>query len=137
MLQGLFKRFSGLAYDVTIGLIREYKKTTIDLAKIEFATMYVKAIKLIRRECMISTLIVFGVVIFANAMGVVQVAVLLYAPWSVPGRIAAALSLGIVTSILPLVIVLRLFSEKRWMEMTHADEITRKAVDGYQSNGSE
>ena len=135
MMHSVLKKLSGIAYDVTVGLLQQYKRTTMDLAKIELATYYVKAVKLIRQECLISTLILFGVIIFASAIGVIQMAILLYAPWKVPGRIAAALFLGIACSVAPLLIVLRFFSQKRWMAITKADEFIARAMDGTSSDG--
>ena len=62
MMHSVLKKLSGIAYDVTVGLLQQYKRTTMDLAKIELATYYVKVVKLIRQECLISTLILFGVI---------------------------------------------------------------------------
>lgn len=134
MISGIFKRFGAIAYEVSVGLFKEYKKTTTELAKIELASYYVRAIKVVRQECMISTMIIFGAIIYANALGVIQVAILLYAPWSVPFRILWALVFGIVASAIPLFIALRFFSEERWMKVTKADEFIAKAMES--SNGS-
>lgn len=133
MIQGLLKKFSGVLYGATVGLLQQYKRKTIDLAKIELATYYVQVIKLIRQECLIFTLILFGIIIFANVMVVIQAAILLYAPWSVPARIAVALTFGLACSIFPLLIVLRFFSQKRWMEVTKADEIIANVMNGSQN----
>jgi hypothetical protein len=128
MISGIFKRFGAMAYDVSVGLFKEYKKTTTELAKIELASYYVRAIKVVRQECMISTMIIFGAIIYANALGVIQVAILLYAPWSVPYRIVSALGFGIIASAIPLFISLRFFSEERWLKVTKADEFIAKAM---------
>lgn len=128
MIQGLFNRFGAIAYDVTVGLFKEYKRTTTELAKIELASYYVKAIKIIRQECMISTLIIFGAIIFANVLGVIEMAILLYAPWSAPYKILAALVFGVIGFSIPLVVALRFFSEERWLRVTKADEFIAKAM---------
>jgi hypothetical protein len=129
MIDGFLKKFGTILYGATVGLLQQYKKTTLDLAKIEIAAYYVRAIKIIRQEVMISILIIFGVIIFANVLGVVQMAILLYAPWGVPLKITAALVFAVTCSLVPLAVVLRFFSEKRWMEITKADEIVAKAMD--------
>jgi hypothetical protein len=128
MISGIFRRFGAIAYDASVGLFKEYKKTTTELAKIELASYYVRAIKVVRQECMISTMSIFGVIIYANALGVIQVAILLYAPWTIPFRILAALAFGIIASAIPLFISLRLFSEERWLRVTKADEFIAKAM---------
>ncbi|GEM_PF-1403134 len=130
MIQALLRKVTGVMYDMTVGLLKEYKRTTIDLARIELASAYVRVIKLIRQECLISTLIIFGVIIFANAMLVVQVSILLFTPWSVPLRIFTALAFGVVCAVAPLLVVLRFFSQERWMRITRADEIIARAMEG-------
>jgi hypothetical protein len=134
MIQGLLRKFTGVLYDVTVGLLQQYRRTTIDLARIELATYYVKVVKVIRQEVLISILVIFGVVIFANLLGLIQMSILLYAPWSVPGRIVASAAFTITCAIVPLIVILRLFSQRRWMEITRADEMLSKAV-GSQRNG--
>lgn len=134
MIEGLFKKFTAVLYDVTVGLLQQYKRTTIDLAKIELATLYVKAIKIIRQEILIAILILFGVIIFANLLALIQMAILLYAPWGVPARIAAAATCTVVFALLPLAVILRFFSQSRWMAITKADEMLVKAM-GTETNG--
>lgn len=138
MIHAFVRKFGDVLYDVTVGLLRQYKRTTIDLAKIELASYYVRLVKIVRQECMISILIIFGVIIFTNAVGVVQMSIVLYAPWSVPARILAALAFGIVSAVVPLLIVLRFFSQRRWMEITKADEFMARAMEssGYSTNGA-
>ncbi|HTL69891.1 MAG TPA: hypothetical protein VL404_01225 [Candidatus Eisenbacteria bacterium] len=137
MIQGLLRKLSAVAYDVTVGLLQQYKRTTIGLARIELAALYVRAVKLIRQECMIFTLLLFAMIFLANVFAVIQMAILLYAPWSVPGRIAAAIGFGIVSAVLPLLAVLKFFSEKRWMEMTKAEELIARAMEsGPGTNGT-
>jgi ABC-type multidrug transport system fused ATPase/permease subunit len=130
MIQALVRKLGDLAYDVTVGLLKEYKRTSIDLAKIEVATLYLKIVKFIRQECMISVLIVLGAIMFANIVGVLQMAILFYAPWGIGWRIAVALLVGLVAICIPLAVSLSFFSQRRWMEITKADEMLERAVGG-------
>ncbi|HTL70315.1 MAG TPA: hypothetical protein VL404_03390 [Candidatus Eisenbacteria bacterium] len=137
MIQGLLRKLSGVLYDVTVGLLQQYKRTTIGLARIELATLYVRAVKLLRQECMIFTLLLFAMIFFANVFAVIQMAILLYAPWSVAGRIAAAIGFSVLSAVLPLLAVLKFFSQKRWMEITKAEELIQRAMDaGPGTNGT-
>jgi hypothetical protein len=128
MIQALVRKLGDMAYDVTVGLFKEYKRTSIDLARIEIATMYLKIVKFVRQECMITVLIVLGSIMFANIVGVFQMAILFYAPWGVGWRIAAALALGVIAICIPLVVSLKFFSQRRWMEITKADEMLNRAM---------
>ncbi len=128
MIQGLVRKLGDMVYDVTVGLLKEYKRTSIDLARIEIASMYIKIVKFVRQECMITVLIVLSAIMFANIVGVLQIAILFYAPWGVAWRIAAALVLGIVAICVPLAVSLSFFSQRRWMEITKADEMLSRAM---------
>lgn len=122
------QKLAGLLYDVTVGLVKQYKRTSIDLAKIEIASVYLKVVKAIRQECLTSVWVLFGTIVFINLLGVLEMALLLYAPWPLATRVLAALGLGIVGAFIPLLAVLRFFSEERWMHVTRADELLAKAI---------
>ena len=128
------KRFTDLLYDVSIGLVKEYQKTAVDIAKIEAASFYVKLVQAVRRQCFLSVLVVFGLVVYANVMGILQVALLLYAPWPAVERIGASILLGLLGFLLPFYLILKFFSEERWMKITKADACVSSALE---KNGSE
>lgn len=137
MIQAVLRKLSGVAYDVTVGLLMQYKKTTVDLARIELATLYVRAVKLVRQECLIFTLILGGLIVFANLFAVIEMAILLYAPWGIAGRIVAAMGFGLLCSIAPLLVVLKFYSQDRWLAMTRADQLIERAMDkGPGTNGT-
>ena len=125
----LKKKFTDLLYDISVGLIKDYQKTAVDIAKIEAASFYVKAVRAVRQQCFFMMLVVFGLVFYANVMSVFQIAVLLYAPWPVSGKIAAAIFFGLLGFMIPLIFVLRFFSEERWMKITKADACVTSALE--------
>ena len=129
----LKKKFMDLLYDVSVGLVKDYQKTAVDIAKIEAATFYVKTVRAVRQQCFLMTLVIFGLLVYANALAIFQVALLLYAPWPVSGKIASAALIGVLGFIAPLIFILRFFSEKRWMQVTKADACVAAAVE---RNGS-
>ncbi len=130
----LKKKFTDLLYDVSIGLVKEYQKTAVDIAKIEAASFYVKLVQAVRKQCFLAVLVVFGLIVYANVMGILQVALLLYAPWPVAGKAAASILLGLLGFTPPLYLVLKFFSEERWMKITKADACVSSALE---KNGSE
>lgn len=130
----LKKRFTDILYDVSIGLVKDYQKTAVDIAKIEAASFYVKLVQAVRRQCFLTVLVIFGLIVYANVMGILQAALLLYAPWPVLWKVAASIALGLLSFTLPLCLVLRFFSEERWMKITKADACVSSALE---KNGSE
>lgn len=123
------KKLTGLLYDISVGLVKDYQKTAVDIAKIEAASFYVKAIRAVRQQCLFMTLIIFGLVVYANIMVVLEVALLLYMPWPVWGRILAAAFAGSLGFLAPLAYILQFFSEERWMKITKADACVSSALE--------
>lgn len=124
----LKKKFTGLFYDVSVGLIKDYQKTAVDIAKIEAASFYVKAVRAVRQQCLLMTLVMFGIVVYANVMGILQIALLLYAPWPPAGKISASILMGLLGFIVPLAVILKFFSEERWMKITKAESCVSNAL---------
>ncbi len=125
-------RLMHAGYDASVGLFRQYRRTSVDLAKIEAAKYYLKVIQVMRKQTLASVLSVFGVIVFVNVVGVLQVSILLFAPWSEAGKIAAALFLGVAGAAFPLLFLLRFFSQEKWMKFSNAEEMTEEAL---RSNG--
>ena len=125
----LKNRFTDLLYNVSVGLVKEYQKTAVDIAKIEAASFYVKLVQTVRRQCFLAVLIVFGLVVYANVMGILQAVLLLYAPWPVAGKATASILLGLLGFTFPLYFILKFFSEERWMKITKADTCVSSALE--------
>ena len=129
------KKFTDFAYDISVGLFKQAKKTAVEFAKIRAASFYVKLVRVIRQQTLFFVLIFFGLIVYANVMGILQVAVLFYAPWPVPLKITASVTLGLLGFMAPLFFILRFFSEERWMKITKAEEWVDSALGD--PNGSE
>ncbi len=128
------KKFSSLLYDVSIGLVKQYQKTAVDIAKIQAASFYIKLIRAVRQHTLFFALVFFGMIVYSNLMMVLEIAVLFYAPWPVAGKVLASIALGLLGFMAPLYFILRFFSEERWMKVTKAGEWVEDAL---KSNGSE
>ena len=130
----LREKCTKLLYEVSIGLVKQYQKTAVDIAKIEAASFYVKMVRTVRRQCLFVVLVILGLFVYANVMGVLQVALLFYAPWPVAGKVAASIALGFLGFLTPLFLILKFFSEERWMRITKADVCVAGALN---RNGSD
>ncbi len=128
------KKFSSLLYDVSIGLVKQYRKTAVDIAKIQAASFYIKLIRAVRQHTLFFTLVFFGMIVYSNLMMVLEIAVLFYAPWPPAGKVLASIVLALIGFMTPLFFILKFFSEERWMKMTKAGEWVDEAL---KANGSE
>jgi nitrate reductase gamma subunit len=109
-------------------LIGSYVETTIDLLKIEAAIAYINGIKVTRRLFMVLCALVFCIVIIACGFLIIPIALCMFMPWSPETKAIVAIVFGAVYVLVPLITIVMLLSEKRWMKMTRSDELIRKVL---------
>ena len=123
------KRFKGLLYDATIGLVKNYQDKAIHIAKLQAATFYLQSIQVIRKQCIILCSILFCLAIAAVGIVVVPVAFVLAVPMSVGTKAALLAVLGITYIAVPLVMMNRYMSEERWLEFTKSKELIEELTN--------
>lgn len=109
-------------------LIRSRVETSIDLWKIKAAIAYLNLVKGTRRLFILLCLLVFGVVILACGFIMIPIALCLFMPWSQETKAIVAICFGAAYIILPLLLMLILFSERLWMKLSRADELLRRVL---------
>jgi len=114
------------------GLVRRLFGAEIDsvvsLSKIEAAIVYLNVLKGARRLAIVLCLLVFFVVALACGMLLIPIALCLFMPWSPEVRTIVAASFGAVYLIVPLIVVMALFSQKRWMRVSGAGKLVKAAL---------
>ena len=100
----------------------------LDLAKIEAASLYLRAVRSVRRQCLELALLFFCLGIMAAGFVGVPVAVIFLAPWSTGMKACALGVLGTLYIFTPIFFVVRFFSQKSWMRWTQADPMLSKWV---------
>ncbi len=115
-------KIQGLLYDATFGLLREYQKKTLELVRITAASCYLQGIKGLRQAAIVFFLVTLASVVFAVALVVVPVAVILVLPWPAMQKAAAISVFGLLDIGAALVFLFHLFSEKRWMKITRTEK---------------
>ena len=80
----MLKKFTDLLFDATVGLVREYQRKTVELAKITAATYYLQGIHTLRKHCISLCLVFFSALVLVVTLVVTPVALLMLAPWSIP-----------------------------------------------------
>jgi len=90
-------------------------KTSLYLAKIQAAIVYLKFIKSARHLTMLFFLLAVCAVVLACGFLLVPVALCLFMPWAPLTKAIVAASFGAAYIIIPSIVVLVMFSQKRWL----------------------
>jgi uncharacterized membrane protein len=109
-------------------LIGSEIETSVALIKIRSAIVYLNLVKGTRRMSMLLCLLVFCVVVLACGFLLIPVALCLFMPWPPETKAIVAASFGAAYIIIPLIAVITLFREKRWMKVSKADKLLKEAL---------
>jgi hypothetical protein len=101
---------------------------SLSLVKIRAAIAYVDFIKHARHLTMLLCLLVLCTVVLACGFLVIPVALCLFMPWAPETKAIVAASFGAAYIIIPLITVMRLFSEKLWMKTSKADILLKRVL---------
>ena len=128
--KNLLTRLRGLFFDATYGLFCDYRTKTLELARITAVSVYLNSIKELRKAAITLFAVAMASAVFAMALVVVPVAIVIVSPWEPTVKIVALLVLGLVDMVAGLVILFHLFSEERWMKITRSQEFIDKIMKG-------
>ncbi len=98
------------------------------LCKIRAAVVYQDFIKGARRTAMLACILVLSIVILACGFLLIPVGLCLFMPWAPATKAIVAVSFGAAYIIIPLIVVMALLSEKRWLKMSSADKLMKSAL---------
>jgi hypothetical protein len=105
-------------------------ETSVALFKIDAAITYLNIIKGTRRMAILFCLMVLFVALFTGGFLLIPVALCLFMPWPPETRVIVAASFGSAYILIPLIVVMALFSQKRWMRTSRADKLLNAALKG-------
>ena len=109
--------------------LKSYLESAIELLKIKAVLGYINCIKSVRRIFLLWCFLVFCLVLLAVGLGLVPLALCLFMPWSPQTKAIIAISFGAVYIIVPLIIMLTVFSQKRWMKISGANDLVNNVLD--------
>jgi protein-S-isoprenylcysteine O-methyltransferase Ste14 len=119
---------TGLVREIFRRLIGSEIDASVSLFKIESAIAYLNLIKGTRALARILCMLVVSVIILACGFLLIPVALCLFMPWDSQTRAIVAAAFGAAYLIFPLVAIIVLFSEKRWMKASKADKLVKEAL---------
>jgi nitrate reductase gamma subunit len=113
-------------------LLKRLLGSTIESAfsslKIRAAIVYLNIIKRTRLLAMLICLLVLSVVVLACGFLLIPIALCLFMPWPVETKALVAALFGAAYIIVPVIAVMVLFSQRRWMKVTRADKLLKEAL---------
>lgn len=126
---GFFDRLKSLLYGSTIGLLKDYQNKTLELIRITAATYYLQGMKALREVAMLLAGVLFAVVVLSIAIVVTPIAVIMVSTLSAPIKACLILAVGLAVAGAALLALSNIFSEKRWLELTKANEMVEKILN--------
>ena len=96
--------------------------------KVRAAIVYLNVIKRTRILTMLVCLLVLCVVVLACGFLLIPIALCLFMPWAPETKAIVAASFGAAYIIIPVIVVLVLLSQKRWMKVSHAAQLLKEAL---------
>lgn len=114
--------------DILRPLIGSEIGTSVALFKIQSAIVYLNLIKAARHTSMLFCLLIFCVVILACGFLLIPVALCLFMPWTSETKAIVGAAFGAAYIVIPLIAVMALFRQKRWMKASMADKLLKEAA---------
>lgn len=110
-------------------LRQTYVEPVLRMFKVQAAIFYLEGIKGVRRVILQMVLLVFLITLIGAGLVLVPLALLLFMPWSPQTKAIVGLLIGLLYLLVPLVALIPLLSEKRWMKITGAQDVLKKLLD--------
>ncbi|MBI4432676.1 MAG: hypothetical protein HY592_04240 [Candidatus Omnitrophica bacterium] len=102
---------------------------SLDIAKIEAAAAYIRGVKWVRDNCVAVCVIFVCLVTISIALVLVPLGLILSLPIEPVSKGALIALFGIVCVLVPVAVLSRFLSEKKWLELSRVHELLKKVVD--------
>ncbi len=119
---------TGILGEIIRRLIGPEIESSVALAKIQAAIVSLYLLKGARRVTVIFCVLVLSTVMLACGFLLIPVALCLFTPWSPETKTIVAASIGAAYIIIPVIVVMVLSSERRWMKASGADKLVKEAL---------
>jgi len=115
-------------FEATLGLFGQCQKKAVSLAKIQAASIYLKAIQALHKQAVVLALALFVSFTLAVAIVVAPFMVVLFAPLAPSAKFVLVCLLAVLDLAIPSILLSRLLSERKWMEITKARDFISQAL---------
>ena len=118
----------GIWREIFRRLIGAEVNASVALLKIQSAIVYLNIIKNTRRLTKLVCLLVLFIIVLACGFLLIPISLCLFMPWTGETKAIVAASVGAAYILIPLIVMLSLFSERRWLRVSRADKLVRAAL---------
>ena len=122
------QKVSWVIFDLILQIAIQAKGGPFSRTKIDAAIFYLHTIKSIRQMFLSATFLGIGVMFFANMVLLFQISILFYGPWQLHQRILSAAGVGVLFFLIPVFFLLRIFSQKKWMQNFNGNQALEFAL---------
>jgi hypothetical protein len=119
---------SRLSHNLFVRLLKLYFEDSIALAKIRATAYYVKAIGIAREIFIIDVAFRCALLLMLAGFVTVHAAVFWLLPWSPRCKAIVLLVLGGLYFLIPLLVMLKICSQKFWMKRSGASKLVKEAT---------
>jgi len=110
-------------------LSRTYVDPLIRVLKVKAAVFYLEGVKGARRVLILLCLLIFVITLIGAGFVLIPISLLIFAPWEPQTKAIVGIAVGTVYLLVPLAAVLLVLTEKRWMEVTGAQDFVKKLLE--------
>jgi len=122
--------------DLVLHYIGWMRAASEDVIRLKAARSYLKTVKTARLLARDVVIMICCAVFAGSGLALLPVTILLYAPWEAQTKmiVAGSLLLGYIG--VSLFVFLRMFSQKKWMRLSHADELMDSVLGSVRERSS-
>lgn len=102
---------------------------TLRRAKIRAVIWYLELVQSARKSAIVFGALIFCIVIMAGGAILIPLALCLFMPWQPVTKALVGCAVGAIYLFLPLIVVIVLMSEKRWMRISRADVLVKDVLN--------
>jgi heme/copper-type cytochrome/quinol oxidase subunit 4 len=109
-------------------LVKSYLDSALELFKIEAVICYLNGINAARQMTMRWFFHLFCLVLMAVGLGLIPFGLCLFMPWTPQTKAILVLAFSAVYIVVPLILILTGFSQKRWMKASGAKDLMENVL---------
>jgi uncharacterized SAM-binding protein YcdF (DUF218 family) len=109
-------------------LVKSYLDSALELFKVEAVICYLNGINAARQVTMRLFFRLFCLVLMAVGLGLIPLGLCLFMPWAPQTKAIVVLAFGAVYIVVPLILILTGFSQKRWMKTSGAKDLVENVL---------
>ena len=110
-------------------LTSTYLEPSLKMLKLRAAIYYLEGVKGAHRILILICLLVFVITLIGASLVMIPLALLLFMPWEPATKAIVGIIIGAIYLLVPVITLISLLSEKRWMRLTGATDILRKLAE--------